>query len=129
MSWVKLDPKRAINHKLLTAGMAANGLDIVAMCWTTLQEDDGFISAKDVEMLAGMYRCEDWQDLVDTLVAVDRWTKDGRRKGYVIRGYLEFNFSKADMEARRKRDRDRKRAHMRGDSDSAGNPGGNGAES
>lgn len=127
--WLKLDPKRAVNHKLRTAGMAANGLDIVAMCWTTLHENDGFISAEDVEMLALMYRCADWEDLVERLLQVGRWTRDGRRKGFQIKDYLEYNFAKADLEARRKRDRDRKRNRFRGDADSVRNPDGSSAES
>lgn len=122
--WVKLDPKRAINHKILTAGIAASGLDVIAMCWSALHETDGFISCEDLRMLAGMYRCSDMDTMIDALVSVGRWTKDGRRKGYVIRDFLEFNFSKADMEARRKKDRERKRARMRGDTDSARNPDG-----
>lgn len=126
--WVKLDPKRAVNHKMRAAGMAANGLDITAMCWTTLHENDGFISQDDVAMLAAMHHCDDWEELVERLIQVGRWTRDKRRKGFDIKDYLEYNFSKADMESKRKRDRDRKRSRMGFQTDSERNPDGSGTE-
>ena len=122
--WVKLDDRRAINHKLLTAGIAASGLDVIAMCWSSLHQNDGFISTDDLQLIATMYHCDDWEPLARRLVEVGRWTREGRKKGYRIRDFLDYNPSKADMEERRKKDRERKRQQFRGDVDSAGNPRG-----
>lgn len=129
MAWVRLDDKRAISSKLRAAGMAATGLDSTAICWSSHQEKDGFISREDVEMLANLYGCSDWESLAKELVKVDRWKWDGRRKGWVIQGFLDYNLSHADLETRRARDRERKRSRLRGDSDSARNPGGTDSES
>jgi hypothetical protein len=125
MAWVRLDDKRATNSKLRSAGFAARGLDEAAICWSSHEEDDGFISDDDVEMLASLHHCQDWEGLVQTLVDVGRWKTDRRRRGYVIQGFLEFNPSRADLEARREKDRDRKRSRLRGDTDSARNLHGN----
>lgn len=128
MAWVRLDDKRATNHKLRTAGMAARGLDEASICWSSHEENDGFISVADVEMLAGLHRCDDWRDLATTLVDVGRWKVNKRKKGYDIQGFLEFNLSHADLERRRENDRMRKRTRLRGDADSIGNPNGNHAD-
>lgn len=126
--WVRLDEKRAIHHKLLTAGMAASGLDVTAMCWSSLHENDGFISTDDLRMLAGMYRCDDWEDLAAVLVKVGRWTQDRRRKGYLIKDFLQYNPSRAELEARREYDRMRKKKRYGSGSDSDGNHDGKTAE-
>jgi len=94
-----------------------------------LHENDGFISDDDLTMLAGMYRCSDWESLADTLVNVGRWTRDKRRNGFKIKDFLEYNFSKADLDSRRKRDRDRKRKALGFQSDSERIPDGRGGES
>lgn len=129
MAWVRLDDKRAISHKLLTAGFAARGLDEAAICWSAHQENDGFISDKDVTMLGVLHGCDDVDEHARTLVAVDRWARDGRRKGYVIRGFLDFNPSRAELEAKRAADRERKRKRAGVQADSVRNPDGGGVES
>lgn len=124
--WVRLDPRRAVNHKILTAGIAANGLDVAAMCWSALQEKDGKITVDEVATLARMHGCNDWEGLADTLVRVGRWTLDKRKNTYTIRDFLEYNFSKAQLEERRKRDRIRKHKPSGSDADSVRNPDGSG---
>lgn len=124
MAWLRLDDKRALHPKCRAAGMAASGLDVVAMCWSSHQELDGFISCSDLQMLAEMYWCSDWNDLAARLVEVGRWREDKRKNGYVIRDYLDYNPSHAELEARRKADRERKRSRDGIHTDSARNPSG-----
>lgn len=128
MTWVRLDDKRATNHKLRTAGMAARGLDEAAICWSSHEEKDGFISEADIEMLSHLHGCTEWRDLVKVLVDVGRWKPNKRKRGYDIQGFLEFNPSRADLERRREHDRERKRNRFGNGTDSSGIPEGNGSE-
>ena len=106
MSWVKLDDKRAMNGKLRRAGLAARGLDEAAICWVAHQEDDGLISVDDVEMLATTHGCRKPGPIIKALVAVGRWEEvtdlDGRVTAYSIKDFLEYNPSRAQLEAQRK---------------------------
>lgn len=56
---------------------------------------------------------------------MDRWERHDVRSGWTIKGFLENNPSHNELEAKRKRDRDRKRVPP----DSARNPDGNDEES
>lgn len=128
MAWVRLDDKMPMSSKLRSAGVPAFGLDVLAICWSAHQEKDGFISDEDLEMFGAMYAYPEWKDLADRLVEVGRWRRDGRKKGYAIQGFLDFNPSHADLEAKRKKDRDRKRTALGTTPDSARNPNGTGTE-
>ena len=106
MSWVKLDDKRAMNGKLRKAGLAARGLDEAAICWVAHQEDDGRISVDDVMMLATTHGCRKPAPLIKALVDVGRWIEmpgpDGNIIAYEVKDFLEFNPSRAALEAQRK---------------------------
>ncbi len=85
MAWVRLDDKRATNGKLRMAGFAARGLDEAAICWSAHEEDDGRISAEDVQMLAVMHGCRQWRRIVRRLVDVGKW--DEVNGGYQINDF------------------------------------------
>lgn len=105
MSWVRFDDKRSVNGKLRKAGFAARGLDEAAICWSAHQEDDGFISTEDVEMLAMTHGCRKVDPLVQALVEVERWEPmvvEGSTVGYLLKNFLEYNPSKAELEVTRK---------------------------
>lgn len=89
---------------------------------------DGFISDNDLAMLGNLHGCTDVTNHAETLVTVGRWTRDGRRKGFKIRGFLDYNPSKSELESKRKADRERKRNRGGGGGDSARNPSGSDSE-
>lgn len=127
MTWVRLDDKRALNAKLRRAGLAARGLDEAAICWSAHQEHDGFVSEEDVAMLTNLHGCKKPKPLIDVLVQVGRWERVPG--GYQLAGFLEFNPSRADLEARREADRKRKRSRHGVPPDSERNPEGADADS
>lgn len=129
VTWVKLDDKRAMNRKLRRAGFAARGLDEAAICLSAHAETDGFIDLDHLEDLGAMHGCSDVLALAEKLVEVGRWRKDGRRNGWWILNYLEFNPSRAELEDKRRRDRERKRTPAGFHADSNGNPNGVHADS
>jgi hypothetical protein len=101
MAWVRMDDKRALNAKLRKAGFAARGLDEAAICWSAHEEQDGFISEDDVNMLASLHGCRKPQPLVESLVGVRRWRRDERKSGWWITNFLDFNPSRADIDIQR----------------------------
>ena len=127
MAWVRFDDKRSVNGKLRRAGFAARGLDEAAICWSAHEEDDGFISVDDVNMLASMHGCRKVAPVVAKLIEVERWEAMevmGELKGYLIKDFLDYNPSHADLEAQRQRDRERKRKPKGSGTDSGGIPDG-----
>ena len=124
-----MDDKRALNAKLRKAGFAARGLDEAAIEWCAHEESDGFVSDDDVAMLASLHGCRKPQPITDALCSVNRWRRDDRRGGWWIKDYLDFNPSHADLESKRKADRNRKRNRAGLPADSHGIPDGSEAES
>ena len=106
MAWVRLDDKRAVNRKLRAAGFAARGLDEAAICWSAHQESDGFISDADLAGLAALHGCKKPGPLVEALVVNCRWIRHDDLDGYEIVGYLKYNPSHAELEGRRKANRE-----------------------
>lgn len=129
MAWVRLDDKRATNAKLRAAGLEARGLDEAVICWCAHEESDGFISDDDLALLAGLHRCRRVAALAERLQEVGRWDRDDDRSGWVVHDFLNFNPSRAELEAIRKRERDRKRTRRGTREDSDRIPAGRDAES
>lgn len=101
MGWAKLTDRRAMNPKLRASGFAARGLDEAAICQIAADETDGVITAATVEMLAIAHREKQWKRLVEVLVRERRW--EPCESGWIVKGYLKHNPSKADRDADRAR--------------------------
>jgi hypothetical protein len=129
VAWVRLDDKRATNRKLREVGFAARGLDEAAICWCAHEESDGKLTDADLAMIAALHGCKRVQPLVDALVGVGRWKRRKEGDGYMVKDYLDYNPSHADLESQRRRDRDRKRKQNGSDTDSHGNPDGSDTDS
>lgn len=123
MTWLKFDDKRALHRKFRRQGFEARGLDEAASCWCAHYETDGFVSEEALEDIAHHHgvSMQRTSKLVAQLIdPMDRWERHEVRLGWTIKGFLENNPSHTELEAKRKRDRDRKRLPP----DSARNPGG-----
>lgn len=125
MAWLKVDDKRAMHRKFRRQGFAVRGLDEAAMCYCAHEETDGRITEVALDDLAhhhgvGIVTAK---KLAGTLVTIGRW--EVVPTGWMVLGYLDFNPSHADLESKRKRDRERKRLA----GESSGNPSGSDAES
>lgn len=121
MSWLKFDDKRAMHKKLRKAGFAARGLDEAAICQSGAEETDGFIDDVTLSLL-GTAHGETPKTLAKLVAilcspAVDRWSRDNRRGGYVIKDYLVYNATHAELEEKREKDRRRKRPEIQADSE------------
>lgn len=108
MAWAKFDDRWATHPKLLAAGLEAKGLDASGICYCAGQETDGFVPDTALVILCAGHRNP--RKVADRLVDVGRWTRDDERKGYLIHDFERYNFTRAEGEAKRKRDADRKAA-------------------
>lgn len=96
MAWVKLDDGFAEHPKIEEAGPLAAWLHVAALCYCNRQLTDGFIPEGKVGRLADVPQVKRH---VAALVRVGLWHPvDG---GYQIHNYLEFQPSKAKVEAER----------------------------
>jgi hypothetical protein len=108
MAWAKFDDRWATHPKLLAAGLEAKGLDASGICYCAGQETDGFVPDTALVILGAGHRNP--RKVADRLVEVGRWTRDDDRKGYVIHDFERYNFTRAQGEAKRTKDAERKAA-------------------
>ncbi len=109
MTWVRLDDKRAMHPKFRNSGFALRGLDEAAICQSAHDETDGVITDELLELIGFFHGLipKAVHKLALGLCDLERWErKDG---GYEIRDFLVYNPSRADLEAKREADRNRKR--------------------
>lgn len=112
--WFKVDDSLPTHHRVLEAGNAAMGLWVRCGAWSMGQLTDGFIPIQAARMFGS-------QEEIDALVRVGLWiVEDG---GYQFHRWAEDASgaprqpTRAEVEANRKRDRERKRdaiARLRG---------------
>lgn len=108
MAWAKFDDRWATHPKLLAAGLEAKGLDASGICYAAGQETDGFVPDTALIILGAGHRNP--RKVADRLVEVGRWIRDDERRGYVIHDFDRYNFTRAQGEAKRTRDAERKAA-------------------
>lgn len=108
MAWAKFDDRWATHPKLLAAGLEAKGMDASGICYAAGQETDGFVPDTALIILGAGHRNP--RKVADRLVDVGRWIRDDARKGYVIHDFDRYNFTRAQGEAKRTKDAERKAA-------------------
>ena len=96
MPWAKVDDQFTDHVKVVSLSLAAKGLWLCGLVYAARRSTDGFIPASvPIREGAG----EDVAPLIDELVRADLWVRcDG---GYRIHDYLEYNPSKAEIDAMR----------------------------
>ena len=110
--WTKLDDALLDHRKIFDAGelIGKNGpalalsLYVVGLMWTNKQLSDGFLPTSVVKHFR---HCDKPLDLAQALVDAHLW--EAVAGGYKIHDFHEFNFTAAEVNARRKEDRERKR--------------------
>ncbi|MDQ5841654.1 MAG: hypothetical protein M3537_11070 [Chloroflexota bacterium] len=92
MPWAALDDQFHSNPKLVTAGLEATGLHARAISYCACYLTDGFVSATWANGAAP-------KRVINALVSAGLWHKI--QGGFELNDYLDFNPSKAEIEARR----------------------------
>jgi hypothetical protein len=131
LAWLKVDDKRALHRKFRRQGFAVRGLDEAAMCFCAHEETDGFVSEEALEDLSHHHgvTLTAAKKLVASLVKIDRWSWDDKKQAWKVKDYLKYNPSHAELEAARKRDRERKRKPPDDTPESVPEPDGSDADS
>ena len=107
MTWAKFDDQYPHHLKMLRAGLDALGFDVAGVCYCNRYLTDGFIADDTLDVVYP--RAKNPERLARRLVEIGRWERDDDAKGYRIHDYLEYNPSRADVEAERAAARERMR--------------------
>lgn len=103
VAWFRVDDTFAFHPKAVAAGNAACGLWVRAGAWSAQQLTDGFVPDHVVKTLEG-------EKAAGQLVKAGLWSKE--QGGYRFHEWdaENRNWTREQVEARRKADRDRKAA-------------------
>lgn len=103
MAWVKIDDSFADHPKIASAGPLGMALQVAALCYCNRYLTDGFIPRAMAPRLVYFEGFAEPHDVITRLIEVGIWIEvEG---GYRIHDYLEYQPSKADIEATREQRR------------------------
>jgi hypothetical protein len=111
VTWFKGDDNAHCNAKLKAAKLDGVGLHFMATSWCADEETDGFVPEHMISSLAPGYSAAAIKKLVGRLTTVHPgqarplWHKEDG--GYRINDYLKHNPSHAELEAKRKVEKER----------------------
>lgn len=109
MPWVKVDDSFYSHPKVVTAGVEATGLYIMALTYSSHHLTDGHVPAAWVAQMVGKRAAKLGEALVNAGAGSYEhglWEVNGT--GWVIHDYLDFNPSRAQVENKRRKDSERK---------------------
>ena len=93
MSWVKIDERLSEHPKIVGLSDRAFRVHINALCYCNRNLTDGRIPGGALRSLMGNER------LAGQLVSAGLWEQNGT--GWLVHDYLDFNFSREQVERRR----------------------------
>jgi len=97
VAWVKIDDNFADHPKIASAGPLGMALQVAALCYCNRYLTDGFIPRAMAPRLVYFEGFAEPHDVITRLIEVGIWIEvEG---GYRIHDYLEYQPSKADIEA------------------------------
>lgn len=102
MAWGRLDDSFDAHRKVRRAGLEATGLHARALSYCAGALTNGHVDPEWLEERAGRRSGK----LAEQLVAAGLWEPNS--DGYVIHDYLDYNPSREQVEAKRRRDSERK---------------------
>ena len=106
MAWSKLDDRYHDNPKMVAAGLTATGLHARAITYSARHETNGHIPVAWVDSQIAELRPVERRRVMAVLEELELFERCNG--GYVVHDYLDFNPSRAELEARREADKRRK---------------------
>jgi hypothetical protein len=100
MGWLSVDDNFADHRKIERLSDAAFRLHVAGLCMTARMQDDGLVYATKVPRLVPRFRKNALQELIDAGIWIPH------PDGYEIHDYLDWNLSRAQIEARREKKRE-----------------------
>lgn len=107
MAWLKIDDQFYANRKAVqafTTDPSALGVWLMCATWSANQMTDGRIPA----YLVRMWSVD--QGAIDVLVDCGLWLEDSAEDGWVMKDFLDYNPSRAELEEKRAKDAARRSA-------------------
>ena len=107
MAWLKVDDQFFSNPKAVkafTTDPAALGVWLMCATWSANQMTDGRIPEYVVQMWGVK------QDAINVLVDAGLWLEDGTEAGWVMKDFLDYNPSRAELEGKRAKESARRNA-------------------
>jgi hypothetical protein len=98
MAWLKIDDQFYANQKAVkafTTDPAALGVWLMCATWSANQMTDGHVP----EHLVRMWGVQ--QEAIDVLVGSGLWLEDATSEGWVMKDFLDYNPSRAELEEKR----------------------------
>ena len=105
MTWLRLEDTLPTNAKVLRCSTTARYLYVVGLCHAGNNRTDGHLEAAVVPLLFGLSMAG--PEHVDELIENGLW--HAFEDGYGINDYLEYQTSRAEIEAKLRKDAERKR--------------------
>jgi hypothetical protein len=109
VAWLRIDDRVRTHPKIAEAGPAAAWLWFCGICYCREHLTDGVIPRSVVSSLAMNLPLP--LKHAERLVAVGLWHETENGNGYTVHDFLDWNPSRADVDANRKADLERKRKH------------------
>lgn len=105
MVWFRCDDRLPSSRKAAKAGVAAMGLWVLAGCWSSGEELDGFVPEYMVGRLGGA----EGAALASSLVSAGFWFADEHdgEPGYRFHAWAEYQPTRAQLEVKREQARER----------------------
>ena len=97
MAWLKIDDRVRTHPKIVEAGPVAAWFWFCGICYCREHLTDGFIADKMLSTLVP--GAPSWKRPAAALVAAGLWHREER--GYRVHDFLEWNPSRAEVEAQR----------------------------
>lgn len=110
MAWGKLDDGFYDNPRIVRIAKRSHGavgLHARAISYCAKHLTDGHILADIVQGFAPLQR--DRENMVKVLIEETAWYENEKGDGFILHDYLDQNPSRAEVEAKRAEDRERKR--------------------
>jgi hypothetical protein len=110
MAWAKFDDNFYDHPKVIKIwrrNPASLGLHVRAITYCSRHLTDGIIPAAVVESLSPLQR--DREEQVAALIEEQAWYWDEASESFAIHDFLDYNPTRADLDEKREKDRERKR--------------------
>jgi hypothetical protein len=115
--WLKIDDQQLMNAKYRGAGLYARAVYEASLRWCASQENDGRIPAHMFNVLVALAEIpgDEAHPAMQRLVGLGLWDEAGEDDppGWLIHDWLVYQPSRAELLAKRARDRRKKELHSK----------------
>jgi hypothetical protein len=105
MTWLKVDDGYGINRKVRLASPTGRLVHLMSMVYCAQSENDGQFPSGDLDIIAAWAGCKNISEIAEELTAIGLWHTTAI--GYQVHDFLEYNPTRAKLDATRAREKAR----------------------